>query len=629
LKKAEGQEVSDRDLSIGKIRSITIQNFKGIKSIESLDVNADIMLITGPNGNGKSSFIEALTMALTGFHPETKKDMVPPDHFFHYGANQSTVEIKDNYGKTIKLQATREKNLSLENVLEIKRKQISTMQKYYEKGSSKLLFRLTSFLPEHVRLLFDEEATNKEERKDEMSPADVLIDLFEPLPMEIKTLRKVLSKEQEKIDKDIEKIETERSEIREKANYLNQYLPAWSKELVDIINPLLQALDRKEVELPPIKEKDTIKIQVDLLNNLKQQLEESLSTRIDFSKEGMNRVFNEIERKLEDKYGDIDLEELHEKEKELLEERERIEKIQRKGAYLGNKYLTELYNIFKPLADRSFLADCDQTISREAGFNDIVEEIRLIDPDKAKRFKNVVEVTIKESLGEKIDQINNELEKIKRKIENARKYKPYYGQIKGLKSFIDSSDTILKTISSFLDLYKRSEFNKEDVSQLKEKKRQVEELESFLDNEQRLSKEFMETFNNAINSVLKRFAMTKGLESVTIDMDRKDSVYKIHAKEEKDNKRGLKCFSLGQRAQIGLAWMAASRELVENSEDIDFPHRAIVLDDPTATFDMTNLLSHVLLCRQLAYHPDPAKRYQLFIPNNSLHGNTATDYFLK
>ena len=119
--------------------------------------------------------------------------------------------------------------------------------------------------------------------------------------------------------------------------------------------------------------------------------------------------------------------------------------------------------------------------------------------------------------------------------------------------------------------------------------------------------------------------MTKGLESVTIDMDRKDSVYKIHAKEEKDNKRGLKCFSLGQRAQIGLAWMAASRELVENSEDIDFPHRAIVLDDPTATFDMTNLLSHVLLCRQLAYHPDPAKRYQLFIVS---HHEEFTDRLL-
>ncbi len=625
-KKTEGQKghVEVLDNRIGKIASISIKDFKGIKESHKLDVNADLVLITGPNGNGKSSFIEALTLALTGFHPEAENGVLP-DHFFHYGAEELTVEIEGKEGEYIRLQATKGgKGFVIENGLEIKRKQLSeTQKKYHKSGSGKLLFRLTSFLPEYVRLLFDEEVTEQEDRSDELSPADVLSELFKPFPIEVRTLFGTLRKKQKGIEETIEKEKQNRQDIQNMAEHLEQ-ASDWSEKLVNIINPLLKALDIEGVKLPSIEEKDIVKKQVNLYNNLRKELEHSLSVGIDFSIGGMYRLYDHIKRKIEAKYGAIDLEELKEEKKRLLNQKEKIEE----ELIEYNECLEKLSNIFEALSDRSFLSGCIDMLQNEKGFNDIAEELRLVDTDKAEIFKKVI--GIKGTISKKKDQIDNMLKEVDKKIENAHKLLPYHEQLKEFKRYVDDSNKMFDNISSFLDLYNNSKSDEEYLSQLDYKLRQLKTLESFLDNQQILSEEFMEIFNKAINKVLKRFAMTRGLEAVAIDRrDRGGPGYKIHAKENgqcnKEDRRTLPCFSLGQRAQIGLAWMLASRELVENSKDIDFPHRAIVLDDPTAAFDMTNLLSNVLLCRQLAYHPEPSRRYQLFIVS---HHEEFTDRLL-
>jgi len=134
------------------------------------------------------------------------------------------------------------------------------------------------------------------------------------------------------------------------------------------------------------------------------------------------------------------------------------------------------------------------------------------------------------------------------------------------------------------------------------------------------SDDLRKTFNDAINNVLKRFVMTEGLQQVNIiasDDDNNRRFYEIEALENDHvghSKRKREHFSEGQKAQIATAWMITQRELAHAASNyICFPHRIIILDDPSATFDMTNLHSQAILLRQLAYHPDPEKRYQLFI----------------
>ncbi|MGI9953426.1 AAA family ATPase [Moorellaceae bacterium AZ2] len=57
---------------VKRIMSLNIENFRGIKRLrEPLNTDADIILITGPNGFGKTSLIDALCLLLTGhYYPE-------------------------------------------------------------------------------------------------------------------------------------------------------------------------------------------------------------------------------------------------------------------------------------------------------------------------------------------------------------------------------------------------------------------------------------------------------------------------------------------------------------------------------------------------------------------------------
>lgn len=54
-----------------RVKSIDISNFRGIRRLSRpLNTDADVVLITGPNGFGKTSLIDALSLVLTGYmHP--------------------------------------------------------------------------------------------------------------------------------------------------------------------------------------------------------------------------------------------------------------------------------------------------------------------------------------------------------------------------------------------------------------------------------------------------------------------------------------------------------------------------------------------------------------------------------
>lgn len=70
--------------NIARITKLRIRNFRGFGSRddEPFDLDADLVLLTGPNGLGKTSLIEALDLLLTGYH-HFRDD---PHHLFHFGA---------------------------------------------------------------------------------------------------------------------------------------------------------------------------------------------------------------------------------------------------------------------------------------------------------------------------------------------------------------------------------------------------------------------------------------------------------------------------------------------------------------------------------------------------------------
>lgn len=61
----------DRGADIIRVKSIDICSFRGIRRLaRPLNTDADVVLLTGPNGFGKTSLIDALSLVLTGYiHP--------------------------------------------------------------------------------------------------------------------------------------------------------------------------------------------------------------------------------------------------------------------------------------------------------------------------------------------------------------------------------------------------------------------------------------------------------------------------------------------------------------------------------------------------------------------------------
>lgn len=70
--------------------------------------------------------------------------------------------------------------------------------------------------------------------------------------------------------------------------------------------------------------------------------------------------------------------------------------------------------------------------------------------------------------------------------------------------------------------------------------------------------------------------------------------------------------STGQQAQIGLGYLLAQALVLRDR----LPHRILILDDTSSAFDLGNLSRQATWIRQLAYGPDPKARFQIFIASH-------------
>lgn len=62
---------------IQRIKSLQIDNFRGIKRLQrSLNTDADVVLITGPNGFGKTSLVDALNVLLNGYYYSERQSLL-------------------------------------------------------------------------------------------------------------------------------------------------------------------------------------------------------------------------------------------------------------------------------------------------------------------------------------------------------------------------------------------------------------------------------------------------------------------------------------------------------------------------------------------------------------------------
>ena len=611
-----GTSVNDSDFTkIEKVQGIEITNFKGIQNCSFNTEDTNIVLITGPNGSGKSSFVQALTLGLTGYLPELKEDGKCPEHFFFYDEKEFKIQIKfkkkenaenQNYklqtrivvGKRAeapKFYLQKDENKKEEKIKILRKFVPESWQSIFEKESNFLLYRLTTFLPEYVDLLFDTEAAEKNKK------FFSLRDLFEPVPQELKELKERAKEEKEKIeaeDKELEDIVSERTE------FLKLF-----QRLFNQINALKPSLSLKVESLPPIDKLD------EFLKESRSTLEKALSTKIEKWTDLPDKIKDFVQPfKQETEIEKIEkqIRELEERKRELEEE---LKWRKEPEAKVSIPKYEQLLNLFETVSDYALITHWKESL-KETALSDILRELELIDSNKAKNFSVSLNKWLERERKEGQEELEEKIKKIDKEIKaQQEKREQILGKYKTMKLVNDLEETLkgkkeLEKMDEFERLFSTKEERQEKKTKLSKYIKKVEENLT-------PSEDLKQDFEGAINNVLKRFAMTEGLEEVKLVVpEQEENRYFIIQAKEKDNKetkREKEHFSLGQRAQIATAWMIAQRELAHACKDVEIPHRVIILDDPTATFDMTNLLSQAILLRQLAYHPDEERRYQLFI----------------
>lgn len=128
--------------------------------------------------------------------------------------------------------------------------------------------------------------------------------------------------------------------------------------------------------------------------------------------------------------------------------------------------------------------------------------------------------------------------------------------------------------------------------------------------EGRTDGELQQLLAKVLDETLVRFAPRQGFLPVRPELRTNDDA-RWHLLVTGDN-RPWTDVSTGQKAQLGLAWMLAHALALRER----LPAQILVLDDTSTAFDTGNLARQTTWLRQLAYHPEDSERWQIFLASH-------------
>ena len=600
--------------TLNRLQTVNIENFKGIKRIEQLDLDADIILISGANGNGKSSFVEAINLALTGFHPDMtlNKDRIPevPDHFFHYKAEEFKITLcgkeKDHKDSKKNIILTTSCNRNSDRILAGIQPNIEyKIQNRVIPVPQQLNFRLTSYLPDHVKLLFDENMANHREG-DKDTDILTIRELFPGLAPEVEALDEVAKDLLKKVKDEQEAIRTKLSDLVTNAEKIHSEAGSFFSELARLLESLHKATG--EYFINPVEWQGVSNTPDAVFDVLEQQKTKIYDSRkLSYWRSLPGKLSQYKEKLPTDK-------KLTKLEAEKAKYEATIRELEERITHSASAELLEIKEMFLRLANREYLQIVQSELRKEKLF-DVKKEVDLVNPETASICAQSLssrEIEREKAMESELNTTREKLEKLENQLEEARKSNLISQAFNVAEKCLINKAALLDAMDTFSSDYNSKEELKKDHIQHQEKIDALEQLIAFIKSERKDPEKFRKAMQRSLRAVLKRFAMADGMEEITIDKN-----FKIRADgDDTEKQRSLNCFSSGQRAQLGMAWLVAGRELLHspaNKDKVNFPHRIMIMDDPSTTFDLTNLHSQAILWRQLAYNSDPAKRYQIFI----------------
>ena len=679
-----------------RIKAVRIENFKGLKQCPPqdthdttmLDLDADIILVTGANGNGKSSFVEALSLALTRYHPawqtgggndhfffktgdtqesrnqdiqirlDLEKRSLDADQAGHDGKKTSTTTDADQAGhdgkeEPITITISRENaEISPDDRLAFLRRETGAEEsgtggrEIFVPVNEQLHYRMTTYLPEHVNMLFDENVApaaadsgqdDDPEQSRCMGLADEIVTighLFPVLSPEIEALCRAAEERRGKVKDELDRYKTE---IEHLEDFSSQYTEA--KEFISRLQEHIRRLPLERArgwQPDPRWQRQPGNVQefVSLLADERASLEQLFSGRL-VSWLDLGQLIKRAHGKGQGQQETIDR---LEQEVRLLVQRERELKGRMEEPETSSpalRQLLECYHFFlekkdelaRELEDWSGWKDPAGSEGVSVQVGDLARDMRQMKTERLQWAENILSSLLgleQQKLRADLGKIQDKRAKRERELETARKKDADAAAFEQVISFLDVPERqdLLLSLDAFYRQGQEYASLVEEREKLEKEKEDLDALGGFILNMRHKASgtsaggeedSFRKALEKTINQVIRRFVFADGMDEVEVTPE---FLLKADAGRKEDFQRGVQCLSSGQKAQLAMAWMIASRELAQSptSRDlIHFPHRILIMDDPSTTFDTTNLLSQAILWRQLAYNPDSARRYQVFI----------------
>ena len=657
---------------IARILSARIQNFRGFRKNPCVDLDADLVLLLGANGHGKSSLMEGLLLGLCGHVVDEHQDSLRVANQQGNEARPSIeLECRDANGGTITLDVKSEEDSGNEWALTRKEKDglKSRAHLNFEKKKGdesgtcyypgtriepELQYRLSAFLQDSYQDLFDEKSRGN-------------------------TLRQVLEGKNPFISNILEVLGTrskESSKLNEINGKLNRLTTRAKERLLEELRAALAPIGEiyafcktsrpEEWPDPPSDDDESIpeKWGETALRVLDPHGRLSLNRREELKQEPWDELLGTLHQRL--KTHEEELKKARGATIAYDQELERIDqalKRLRPMAEQSRKVLSwlnpdpsfpekdtpasdshgQLTLIFKWLGDWADAWGGTRDPSLPPSFptvdtspiQSIIEELRLVDVSRAKELYNQLAQWEREHR-EAPDEVKHleeqraDLEKQKAAIEKDNPWQE-------IQKYMDKLD-VLRSGSALQEI-------KETVKKLQDWRKGQDEIPSLLadkiriesewtclqilhDTIKKVSEELPSEIKNALNhqveTISQLFTLGSGLDKLELvdkESDETDTLPKGFGIISQDQ-RSLPHFSTGQRSQIAVSWMIAQRQLAQADTRVAFPHRVLLLDDVSTSYDLTNLVRESLLWRQLAYHPDESKRFQVILAS---HHNDLTN----
>jgi energy-coupling factor transporter ATP-binding protein EcfA2 len=638
------EEVIAIDGVITRIAKLSLLNFRGFKGHQTiqLDTDADLVLLTGPNGYGKSSLLEAILLLLTGWYGERHpvKDFISrrraggedehaePHERCELHASVVTANPSTEDEQRLDLVWTRDHEGHLPLPTRLPVSQLLTDPE--DPDERELDARLCGFFQDRVERLFDEAASGR-----------TLRDVFEPVPAVLRDVHEVLSEVDDALRKEATGYEQRWN--GSPPDMLHQTLNDAYRRL----RPLYLALAERVSRWPQGDETPSNIADDSALDDFARRVVQDSRSRYDT----LRRAFKHIVTREMPTQLNTAKRQASGTTRETAELERQIEEIERRIENIKERYptLERDLTVFSP--DDSTLPDALSIFRALAAYaqrwsqarvwgdgpdkiphlQKVLDELAAVWEDDAGKRAQEIEAWLlpRQQAAQELETLNTRLDDLKQQRQQSRSA----GEVREL-------EQLQRNLNAALDHLDHAwrEAHTHTIWQANRANHQA--AKTYLENACKAvnwykgefeviigpSPELQKALQERVETILERFSLVDGflpLQLVANDQNgalANGGPRRYHIRTA--DGRELVHLSTGQRAQVAVSLLTGQNLAIPHKLN----HRIVLLDDVTTAYDLSNLTREAILWRQLAYgNEDEQQCRQIFI---SSHHEDMTNHLL-